>query len=239
MFATEFVRRANEADVQYFYFEVFDEAWKASPEGTVGAHWGLYDSGGSLKAILSGLLSAGIERPERVLQPVEVEAPVTVWAEPGDAAFKPSGWMGTISAISMDESTERPHSGDTCLKIGFQPAGDVWAGIYWQYPLNNWGDYSGYRLLGASKLVFWARGERGGEKAEFKVGGISDRSKRYRDSFGPLTSGVLTLSAQWERHEIPLAGRDLSSVLGGFCWVTNFPQNPDGATIFVDDIVIE
>jgi hypothetical protein len=147
--------------------------------------------------------------------------------------------MGAISAVSLDETRDDPHSGETCLRIDFEPRGNDWAGIYWQYPLNNWGDYPGYSLSGASRVVFWARGERGGEKAEFKVGGISDVGKPHRDSFGPVTTGVVTLSVQWERHEISLEGRDLSSLIGGFCWVTNAPQNPRGATIYVDDIVIE
>ena len=238
-FAGEFVRRANDADIEYFLFEVFDEAWKTSAEGVVGAHWGLYRSNGRLKEVLSDLLPAGIDRPARVLRPVSVSAPLAVWREPGNAAFLPSGWMGTISTISMDDAAAGAHSGDACVKLTFLPVGDVWAGIYWQYPVNNWGDYPGYALTGASRLVFWARGEHGGEQAEFKVGGVSDPGKPYRDSFGPLSSGVLTLGAKWTRYKIPLAGRDLTSLLGGFCWVTNTPQNPNGATIFVDDIVIE
>ncbi|HCU38476.1 MAG TPA: hypothetical protein DGT21_24575, partial [Armatimonadetes bacterium] len=69
-FAGEFVRRANDADIEYFLFEVFDEAWKTSAEGVVGAHWGLYRSNGRLKEVLSDLLPAGIDRPARVLRPV-------------------------------------------------------------------------------------------------------------------------------------------------------------------------
>ncbi|HOV66773.1 MAG TPA: glycosyl hydrolase family 17 protein [Methanoregulaceae archaeon] len=35
--------------VRYFYFEAFDEAWKAQYEGEVGAHWGLWDQNGRPK----------------------------------------------------------------------------------------------------------------------------------------------------------------------------------------------
>ncbi|OAD23575.1 glycosyl hydrolase, partial [Candidatus Thiomargarita nelsonii] len=38
---------ANNAD--YFYFEAFDEAWKAQYEGPQGAHWGVWDEDGILK----------------------------------------------------------------------------------------------------------------------------------------------------------------------------------------------
>lgn len=238
-FLVEFVQRAQQAGLDYFYFEAFDEQWKATDEGTVGAHWGLYESGGELKSVLTGLLPAGINRPRRVVEAVNTGVPLVVWAEPDQAAFWPSGWMGTMSAISMTESNDNPHSGATCLQISFQPVGNVWARIYWQYPLNNWGDYPGYSISGASRLVFWARGRNGGEKAEFKAGGIDNRDRPYRDSFGPVSTGVVTLSKNWRRYEIALAGRDLSNVIGGFCWVTNYPQNPTGATIFLDDIVIE
>ncbi|MEM6929626.1 MAG: glycosyl hydrolase family 17 protein, partial [Myxococcota bacterium] len=41
--------RAN--DVPYFWFASFDEGWKASTqEGAQGAHWGLWDEEGVLKA---------------------------------------------------------------------------------------------------------------------------------------------------------------------------------------------
>lgn len=39
--------RVNNAD--YFYFEAFDESWKAAYEGPQGAHWGLWDKDGNLK----------------------------------------------------------------------------------------------------------------------------------------------------------------------------------------------
>jgi len=40
----------SEADrVKLFYFEAFDEGWKAGSEGGVGAHWGIFDQDGALK----------------------------------------------------------------------------------------------------------------------------------------------------------------------------------------------
>lgn len=40
---------ANRDGVQVFYFSSFDEAWKASDEGDVGAFWGLWDENCNLK----------------------------------------------------------------------------------------------------------------------------------------------------------------------------------------------
>ncbi|HEY6390463.1 MAG TPA: glycosyl hydrolase family 17 protein [Bryobacteraceae bacterium] len=44
-----FVSWAKANNVQYFYFEAFDEAWKAQYEGPQGAAWGLWDQLGNLK----------------------------------------------------------------------------------------------------------------------------------------------------------------------------------------------
>ncbi len=44
-----FVSWADANSVNYFYFEAFDEAWKAFYEGPQGAHWGVWDQYGNLK----------------------------------------------------------------------------------------------------------------------------------------------------------------------------------------------
>jgi glucan 1,3-beta-glucosidase len=40
---------AKREGIESFYFSSFDEAWKTSSEGTVGAHWGIWDARGHLK----------------------------------------------------------------------------------------------------------------------------------------------------------------------------------------------
>ena len=42
-------------------------------------------------------------------------------------------------------------------------------------PENNWGTHTtgGYDLSGATKITFWAKGEKGGEQIEFFAGGIT------------------------------------------------------------------
>ena len=92
--------------------------------------------------------------------------------------FIPSGWLGDYGDLKYDgASKEDPYLGDTCIKIvysGKASNGARWAGIYWQYPANNWGTVDkGYDLSKATKLTFWARGAKGGERIEeFKMGGI-------------------------------------------------------------------
>ena len=157
-------------------------------------------------------------------------------------AYYASGWMGDWGDITFDDAcTDNPHSDPICIKIAYSAAksqGEGWAGIYWQHPDSNWGDkIGGYDLTGATKLTFWAKGEKGGEKAEFKVGGITGD---YPDSLQPAaTTRVVSLSDNWQKFTINLAGKDLSHIIGGFCWVTNKNQNPYGCTIYLDDIRFE
>lgn len=255
-FLSQFLKLAKENNIKYFYFEVFDEKWKSKFEGGIGANWGIYYSDGSLKPILKDLLSTeaqkGIPRPERKLSVISVSVPFSVWVETDspDNHFYPTGWMGDLSSIILDdECTENPYSGKTCIKIKYQPKiTDInkWVGIYFQFPMNNWGEYPGYKIKGAKKLTFWARGEKGGEKAEFKVGGINrypykNSEKPYEDSFGPILTkpNIIKLTKEWKKYEIDLIGENLDNVIGGFCWVTNIYQNPKGCIIYLDDIKFE
>jgi exo-beta-1,3-glucanase (GH17 family) len=45
-----FVSWARALNIDYFYFEAFDESWKAAYEGPQGAHWGVWDKFGNLKS---------------------------------------------------------------------------------------------------------------------------------------------------------------------------------------------
>jgi hypothetical protein len=155
--------------------------------------------------------------------------------------FVPSGWMGDYGDISLDEAETRTfHRGGNSIRITYQPKGfNGWAGIYWQTPANNWGTVAGagFNLQGVQRLTFWARGQLGGEKAEFLVGGIAGQ---YGDSLQPARrTAILTLSSEWQQYTIDLQGANLRYVIGGFGWVTSRVQNPQGATIYIDDIRFE
>ena len=155
--------------------------------------------------------------------------------------FVASGWMGDYGDIKYSEgSKENPYSGKTCIKITYTGEGKQganWAGMYWQWPPNNWGERKGgYDLSGATKLTFWARGEKGGEQImEFKMGGLTGT---YSDS-DSASIGPEELTTAWKKYEIDLTDLDLSYISGGFCWVTNTMANPDGCVFYLDDIQYE
>jgi len=156
--------------------------------------------------------------------------------------FTPSGWMGSYGDIKIDiASKEDPYLGDTCIKLIYgiksMQGGARWAGIYWQHPPNNWGNVdAGYDLSLATKLTFWARGEKGGERIEeFKAGGIMGE---YSDS-DSASIGPVVLNKEWTQYTVDLKGKDMSYIIGGFCWVTNADVNPEGATFYLDEIKYE
>lgn len=109
-----------------------------------------------------------------------------------------------------------------------------WGGMYWQKP--HWAGWEGYNLTGAHHVVFWVRGEKGGERIEkFKVGGARET---ISDS-DAASAGPFTLTTEWEQHSIDLHGKDLSSINTGFYWEVNLEHNPEGVTFYLDEIKFE
>ncbi|MEO0423031.1 MAG: glycoside hydrolase family 2 TIM barrel-domain containing protein [Pseudomonadota bacterium] len=148
-------------------------------------------------------------------------------------AWVPSGWMGGVEHLSLDgDDTSNPHRGKASIRVRYEGQFG-WAGIAWQHPVNNWGDQEGgIDLTGARKLEFWARGEYGGEKVSFGVG-LLESDKKYPDS-SISKSGDIVLTDAWQRYEIRLRGKDLSSLKTGF-YVTLVGRTSP-VTIYLDSI---
>ncbi|MDD5617739.1 MAG: hypothetical protein PHG69_01460 [Candidatus Omnitrophica bacterium] len=171
------------------------------------------------------------------------EMPFYIYLDKGDVSnhFIPSGWMGDYSDLRMDVgSQDSPYSGTTCVKIEYLnnvSQGARWTGVYWQNPANNWGGMDGgIDLSKATKLTFWAKGAKGGERIEeFKIGGILGE---YSDS-DSAGIGPVILTKDWKQYTIDLTGKDVSYIIGGFCWSTNIDVNPDGITFYLDEIRYE
>jgi hypothetical protein len=158
--------------------------------------------------------------------------------------FVPSGYMPTGECIKMDDAwKDNCQESKSCIKAEYDVAcslkGRHWAGIYWLNPADNWGDRKGgYNLTGAKKLIFWARGENGGERiAEFRLGGVG-QGREYPDS-DTASIGPVILSKQWKEYEIDLRGKDLTYISGGFAWIANVDDNPSSCTFYLNNIRYE
>lgn len=56
LFIREFLSRTQQMNLDYFLMEAFDQPWKVATEGTVGAHWGLWDAARQQKFSFQGAI---------------------------------------------------------------------------------------------------------------------------------------------------------------------------------------
>lgn len=159
--------------------------------------------------------------------------------------FIASGWMGDaekgkqfLQMLSVAAEKARTGDGNSLVtKFRYQAGSIGWAGVYWQWPANNWGDKPAKQIQGASKISFWAAGQKGGEIVEFKAGGIT--GKQCRDSF-EVSLGQVALTKEWKNYEIPLRrSQSALAVVGAFAWVATSDANPGGLTFYIDSIRYE
>lgn len=189
-----------------------------------------------------GPMPISTQVPKATPQPSGISCPFYVYAGWGSGKnhYVPAGWMGDIGDIHFDDNYKLDPSRSSVMQITYTPQGpNQWAGIYWWDPPDAyWANKDGgFNVSCATKLTFWARGEKGGEKAEFKVGGLKGT---YQDSLQPaFSTGPIVLTKGWKPYTLDLKGKDLSHIIGGFVWVTNKPSNSDGATIYLDEIRFE
>ena len=165
--------------------------------------------------------------------------PFVIYSEKGSPTnhYAPSGWMGNIKAIRLDEGCRtQPHSGATCLRLEYQAAAE-WGGVVWQDPENDWGKApGGWNLTGAKRLVFWARGDKGGELVScFKFGVLGTGNKFHDTASGSLNT--VRLTTDWKRYSIDVSDKNLSCIKTGFAWIVVGQGKP--VVFYVDDIIFE
>ncbi|MDR3257161.1 MAG: hypothetical protein LBT18_05955 [Endomicrobium sp.] len=156
--------------------------------------------------------------------------------------YIPSGYMGDTEDLKIKRiSGNNSSSGNGgYLELTYtqkSDGGKGWAGVYWLEPVDNWGTSSGgYNLKGFNSLTFLAKGLTGNEViSEVKIGGIKGK---YSDS----TSGSLKnvrLTKDWQLYTMDLRGKKMSRIAGGFCVVFDKYNNPNGCTIYLNEIKYE
>jgi hypothetical protein len=243
---------------------LIDRAQTAIKQGDYNRANSIIDTAEELHPMSPQVLPQDDTLPTSLRQPIETyehvgSLPVTIQGDgsieqnpirslkaPFDVSlyFMPSGLMGDFEDkhIRMHKAfREGTRQGDTdafSIRVHYQPSSVGWAGIYWQYPDGNWGDQPGIHIERATRVVFWARGDKGGEVVEFRAGGILNPERPYRDSF-ERSIGFITLTDRWQRYEINLSAEDTSHVIGAFAWIATRDHNPEGLTFYLDDIHYE
>jgi hypothetical protein len=150
-----------------------------------------------------------------------------------DDHWSPSGFMGDgeqPGGIEVGECAERgsPDAAGVCRRFQWNPGRNGWAGIFWQYPENNWGALPGRAIApGATEVSFLAWGELGGELVSFGAG-MGDV-----DGFSAGLPQVV-LEGTPTPYTISLVGQPYDEVVGAFTWTTNESAAP--VAFYVDDL---
>lgn len=132
-----------------------------------------------------------------------------------------------------------PASGATCVQVAVNLKRPWWCGVAVASKADYWGTRpwkEAYDLSRATKLIFKARGQKGGETIQVKVAICGD--KPYGDSTAiPPASSWIKLTKAWQTYELDVKGYNLKRVITPFCWVTNSGHNRSGEFVFyLDDI---
>lgn len=177
-----------------------------------------------------------VSTPESKQQGLKVALPFTLYDEPGGiAAYVPTGWMGSVDAITVKEDcTTDPKSGQHCIEVKYSK-NDEWGGVVWQNPPGDWGDKpGGLNVEGAKKLTFWAKGTTGEEKVKFGFG-LLGKEKTYFDT--AKDEMEVNLSVQWKQFTFDVSTADLTRIKTGFFWTVAGQGQP--MTFYLDRIVFE
>jgi hypothetical protein len=170
-----------------------------------------------------------------------------------DALAIPAGWMSGGGApgsnITLTNGGTNCNTGADCMRIEYKPGGNF-GGIYW-WPLGcgEQGTDAAWQQVRAGScgidvgkvaalsavdhLTFWARGEKGGEVIEFKIGAADIAPAPGR------SLGKVALKPTWQQYSLDLSGMDLTNAVGLFAWIAADIDNPQGAVFYLDDIQLE
>jgi len=260
-FFLEFTALAEQQSIDYFYFAPFEEPWKTA-EGEVGPSWGIVTAARQNKFESESLFfsrplpatpptGSAASGTQPVIQPTGTASqqppaagtpPMTLYNDfpLPEKGLAPSWWSGDGNDVQFDVCWKTgAHSGRSAIRVEYNAAsaankGTGWAGMTWEYPLKNRGAKpQGMDLSAYQSLAFYARGEKGGERVSFTVGGTPGK---YPSSIRPMLSLNLTLTDQWQKYTFDLSHVDRSHVIDGFAWVVSACKNPDGAVFYLDDI---
>lgn len=134
----------------------------------------------------------------------------------GRSSANAKGGCWKVTYIPFPKARE-PGQGPGTTKVGGGP-GYGWAGVFWQYPLNNWGAVGGGYPIpsGSTKVSFWARGKDGGELVHFITGeGQGAICSDYVSAMPPGPGGTYGLSLAsppaWTNYAIDISGLDYSA----------------------------
>ncbi len=179
--------------------------------------------------------------------------------------FSPYGWMSdatNLAEIIRVELTCRDHPNkepkaaqpetEQCIRIKVDWKDATWISVgfisgpdkppWWGE--TNRGRYFNLGNLAKRKLIFFARGEKGGETIKAQIGMLGD--KPFGDSTpSPIVTDEIKLNRDWERHEIDLKDvppANLARICNGFGVIAERAGQPASSTetsFYIDTVYFE
>lgn len=145
--------------------------------------------------------------------------------------FLPGGYMPDGEGITQNTAEADPGQPDAeFIRLHCQLSEKPWVGVYFLLD-ESWEPERTFNLFesleAASgdliKCRFYGRSEKGAT-VQFKVGGVT--KGQIKDSLiFPVTTRYIRLTPDWRMYEIDLTGKDVSSMVGAFCWVCDRAHN--------------
>ena len=132
----------------------------------------------------------------------------------------------------------KPHDGASCIRIDIQLKRPHWCGVAVASQPDYWGKQEkkpAFDLRAAKKLVFHARGARGGECIQVQAA-ITGREEFGDSAKLPAETQWLALTKDWQKYELDVTGCDLSRVVTPFVVLTNKDYNTHNFTFYLDEI---
>lgn len=157
--------------------------------------------------------------------------------------YSPDGFFGDGETRGRLELAKQcpdraPGALGDCYTVTYRPGVKRFAGIFWQFPHNNWGFWPGLEVApGATRITFRARGSLGTEVLNAGAG-QRDSPNAHRDAF-KLEETTVALTREWKTHEVQFRGAAYqgdSGVIGAFMFTLRAPDDDATTVLYLDDI---
>jgi hypothetical protein len=138
--------------------------------------------------------------------------------------------IGGSSYFRMDEEfVDAENHCDYCMAVEYTPGpnGRAFVALWNSEPLD---------LYGADKLVFSARGEKGGERLVTFAAGSGAGGLLGEEGSMFSASKALTLTEEWQSYEIDLESADLSKVTHAFAFEILKGNEGEKQVAYIDSI---
>jgi hypothetical protein len=187
------------------------------------------------------------------------------FAASGDMAdgdgMSPPGMITTnqyTSGMCGDKARPTGARGN-CYTFDYVPGPNLFAGVYFQYPANNWGAETGLPVHSDkfSKVSFqYAVSDNNQTMLRFEAGGIGFPMHTDADIANGITNSdqfvaqdtpSATPTGDWQTFSLTIPPSQITNVtdiIGAFAWYASYPMGADfttlpPTTIYIDDLVYE